>query len=238
MLSIVMCGRNDGYCGNFIRRIEQSLRSMPANVEVVFVEWNPPPDRPRLSTMFRGVNFISIMESPEGAYYADTPLRWGWELPDVGFFPEYRAKNAGIRRAKGDWILVTNPDIVLSPAMRERLKGEFDPACFYRANRHDLDLMGRVATIHEQENKPLHFNASGDFLLMACEAWFALRGYPEIPAGIHVDSLAVQHAHDFGLKQIVLPEPIYHQWHEPPPERVSFDWEKGMAWKNSERWGL
>jgi len=66
---------------------------------------------------------------------------------------------------------------------------------------------------------PAHTNASGDFLLMHRDAWFRLRGYPELETqgkSHHIDSLMVYQARLAGYRQIVIRQPacLYHQEHE------------------------
>lgn len=61
----------------------------------------------------------------------------------------------------------------------------------------------------------LHCNASGDFLMMAGEAWKSLRGFPEDTyISTHTDSLMVFKASSAGLEESVFQAPVYHQEHE------------------------
>ncbi|HMA04748.1 MAG TPA: hypothetical protein VKO45_02350, partial [Methanomicrobiales archaeon] len=62
----------------------------------------------------------------------------------------------------------------------------------------------------------LHYNACGDFTLMAKEDWDALRGYPELEMySLHIDSLFLMAASASGLRERVLDSPceIYHIEH-------------------------
>ncbi|MDD1661626.1 MAG: hypothetical protein LUQ49_04085 [Methanomicrobiales archaeon] len=71
-------------------------------------------------------------------------------------------------------------------------------------------------TLHKLVIPRLHYNACGDFTLMAREKWFALRGYPELPIfSLHIDSLLLMMAAYSGLKEKILPWPcaIYHMEH-------------------------
>ncbi|HYL37332.1 MAG TPA: hypothetical protein VEV17_15565 [Bryobacteraceae bacterium] len=59
----------------------------------------------------------------------------------------------------------------------------------------------------------LHTNACGDFLLMARQHWFDLRGYPEVDLfTMHLDSLLCYAAHHAGVAEQVLRAPmrVYH----------------------------
>lgn len=62
----------------------------------------------------------------------------------------------------------------------------------------------------------LHYNACGDFTLLAKEDWDALRGYPELEMySLHIDSLFLMAASHSGLPERVLHHPleIYHIEH-------------------------
>ena len=62
----------------------------------------------------------------------------------------------------------------------------------------------------------LHYNACGDFTLMAREEWDALRGYPELEMySLHIDSLLLMAASYSGLQEQVChsPQEIYHIEH-------------------------
>jgi len=51
------------------------------------------------------------------------------------------AKNVGIRRARGRYVLATNVDVILSDELMRSLRpGRLDPQCLYRADRHDVDI--------------------------------------------------------------------------------------------------
>src|ERR1700739_3357373 len=60
----------------------------------------------------------------------------------------------------------------------------------------------------------VHTNASGDFMLMSADSWRSLRGYPELTTHSYIDSYLVYVAATSGLKQVVLPDPIYHPEHD------------------------
>lgn len=70
--------------------------------------------------------------------------------------------------------------------------------------------------IHKLTIPPLHYNACGDFTLMAKEDWEALRGYPELEIfSLHIDSLFLMTAYFSGFRERVLkpPHEIYHIEH-------------------------
>ncbi|PSQ15955.1 hypothetical protein BRD00_13160 [Halobacteriales archaeon QS_8_69_26] len=56
-------------------------------------------------------------------------------------FFEYIAKNVGIRRASGEYVLAMNPDILLNEDLVEFLASEsLDPDSFYRTYRYDVEV--------------------------------------------------------------------------------------------------
>ena len=100
------------------------------------MEWNPPADRPRLAQALRwpqdpGPCTVRVIEvSPElHARY-----------PHGSALPLYQmiGKNAGIRRARGKFVLATNIDILFSAELVAFLAEQrLDPSRMYRIDRHD-----------------------------------------------------------------------------------------------------
>jgi hypothetical protein len=226
-LSIILIGRNDTYGGDFVGRLNRSLESiMPLGAEVIFVEWNPLGDRPRINTEIRhrGVRVITVYPEVHRS------------LPGHELFPvfEYRAKNVGIRRATGNLILCLNSDIILSEEMRQRLmNGPLDHNCFYRALRYDMDGERLVQVC----------DGPGDFVLMHANRWHQLRGYFDLVSYTHIDSLLFWNADKAGLNDVKLPIPIIHQEHDRSEHKVrtgihSSDMPKFIGMKNDENWGL
>src|SRR3984893_1923253 len=118
-ISLVVTARNDDHGGNLLGRMQifvsgwiaQSQRhNLPS--ELIIVEWNPPSDRPRLRDALRWpesfgpchVRFIEVSEEMHRRYTHSEGL------------PLYQmiAKNVGIRRARGQFILATNIDVLFS----------------------------------------------------------------------------------------------------------------------------
>jgi|SRR5580692_566377 hypothetical protein len=195
-LSIVTSGRNDLHAGDFIDRMNRSFETLPSDAEIIMVEWNPPEDRPALASMIRrnGVRVITVSRELHNQMH-------GHDL--LPFF-EYRAKNVGIRRAHGNWILSMNPDIILGQEMLERLGYDFDHHCCYVAPRHDIEG-GKLVRIT---------SGPGDFVLMHRDKWSDLRGYLDIVSYSHIDSLLLWNAESIGIPMVELPCPIFHQEHD------------------------
>jgi hypothetical protein len=230
-LSVVMAGRNDGYGGDFLGRMRRSTSIWQAlawnaglALEVIVVDWNGPEDRPSLESCLGvgGVRFIAVKT-----------------LMGVPRFPmlEYVAKNVGIKNARGEFVLATNPDIIPSPELVGWLsRYDLRERRFYRIDRRDTlqpkgESMGDFLRSCEENvfrvNKrlgrslfsfgSLHTNACGDFTLMSKKDWERLRGYPEVVGPPHyVDSFLLLVAQNSGLRQMILHPPmkIFHIEHD------------------------
>lgn len=144
-LSIVVASRNDDHGRNLLHRMQVFIDALLAlcykyrlNWELLVVEWNPPLDAKRLADeliwpTYRDAATVRFIEVPPGLHarlpYADRfPL------------PQFEAKNVGIRRARGQYILATNFDIVFSEELIANLSSEkLSPDCFYRVFRYDVE---------------------------------------------------------------------------------------------------
>jgi len=121
-LTIIMVLRNDNYGGRMDQRLKNWLEifSYEANavgfaedVEVLFVEWNPVAGEP-LEKLMKTVlppnkKFpLRIITVPKEIHNSIQNPR------NIQVF-EYMAKNVGMRRARGKFILCTNPDSLFNP---------------------------------------------------------------------------------------------------------------------------
>jgi hypothetical protein len=146
-LSFVVAARNDAYGGDFLHRMQVFVDVLLSlwdrhglDAELVIVEWNPPRDRPRLKdalvwpqSLKQGM--VRIIEVPSEVHHL---------LPHSDRMPmfEYIAKNVGIRRARGEYVLATNPDLVYSDELvRFLVSRQLSRDCFYRIDRYDVGEM-------------------------------------------------------------------------------------------------
>ncbi len=142
-LTFVVAARNDNYGGDFLYRMRVFLTALSAladreglDAELVVVEWNPPKARPRLREAFDWPRTdhlaVRIIEVPEEVHRT---------LPNSQKMPmfEFIAKNVGIRRAAGEYVLATNPDILFDKELIAYFAaGKLRPDSFYRVDRYDV----------------------------------------------------------------------------------------------------
>lgn len=143
-LSVVVAARNDDHGGDFLRRMQAFLNafinqmqrhSLPS--ELIIVEWNPPETRPPLIDALKWpphldpccVRFIEVPPDVHRRY------RYSAVLP----LYQMIAKNVGIRRARGQFILATNIDIIFSDELAGYLsRRELESRRMYRIDRYDV----------------------------------------------------------------------------------------------------
>jgi len=143
-LSVVATSRNDDHGGNLLARMQWFVDGLAEQAaryrvptELVLVEWNPPADRPPLAEAMRwpadGVMTTRVVTVPKAVHD---------EVPHADTLPLFQmiAKNVGIRRAAGEFVLATNIDILFSDALFEYLAGPLASGILYRADRHDIDF--------------------------------------------------------------------------------------------------
>ncbi len=146
-VSFVIAGRNDDYGGDFNDRLSNSVNQLsfwaekfqlPA--EYVVVNYNPIAEKPSLEKAIRwpqnrkslAIRIITV--SNETHRQNENPQSRKL-LP----FYEYLAKNAGIRRAKGEFICAANPDVIFHPGIIEWMKKkQLQKNSYYRTDRCDF----------------------------------------------------------------------------------------------------
>lgn len=270
-LSIVTCVRRVQDDPTWIHRLclyVQNLisysQSYDLKAELIIVDWNPFPSSERIAEVLTWIPNpssleIKVIEVPGEVH---TQIQ---NSDQINFY-QYIGVNVGIRRAIGQFVLITSIDLLFSESIVEFLAAKnLDPQSYYRANRYDVQLkilsptlslaeqiqcceeniirihtidgtkeiqasddrsrevsitkaLDDANTVLKSQNQKPHTTASGDFMLMAREAWISLKGYPEIPKSqLYIDGLIVYMASVSGLQQVVLPDPsmrVYHLDHQ------------------------
>lgn len=162
-ISIVITSRNDDHGGGLIYRMRlmidclaQLSKKYGLEVELIVVEWNPPQNKPPLKDAID----VTTLSLPHTVRFIVVPPHVHSRFPESDRFPvlQYIAKNVGIRRARGNYIISTNADIVFSDSFFAHLKSErFNEDAFYRAYRYDVvsvpfdaTLEGRMEFCHKE----------------------------------------------------------------------------------------
>jgi hypothetical protein len=193
--------------------------------EVVFVEWNPIERRPYLADLLAhafpagaGNALTRVVVAPE--YHAAMA-----QNPRIGYL-EYVAKNVGIRRARGSFVLVTNTDVLLGRhAVDAIAAGALAPGTVYRAARYDIQLgvdQGHLGwdALENPANHvrrprlrpPLFAGGSGDFILADRTTFHELRGFNEVyrVARAGIDHNFLVKAWGAGVRIADIGGPVYH----------------------------
>ena len=156
-LSVVVTARNDDHGGNLLRRMQTFVNALLAQakrhevpIELVVVDWNPPPGKPPLIDALQWPADLG----PAEVRFIDVPTELHAAYRHAAALPLYQmiAKNVGIRRSRGQFILVTNIDVVFSHELfqffaQRRLR----PGRMYRVDRYDaMEEVPVDASIDEQ----------------------------------------------------------------------------------------
>lgn len=236
-VSIVVTGRNDGYGGNFVRRFiatlqfnyrELASRGIPH--EVVLVEWAPIAGAPLLADLIEEQCPPPVVATVH-AVIVHPAYHQAMTLNPRLVYQEFLAKNVGVRRARGEYVITSNSDVIFGRHIIQRLeRRELEPAVIYRAPRWDLlatlDLERLDwACLEDPANlarrakrlRPPHFRgATGDFIALDRGSFCRLRGFNEVyrAARIGIDNNFVVHALSSGVGIVDIGGPVYHIDHE------------------------
>jgi hypothetical protein len=272
-LSIVVTGRNDDFGGDFNGRFFRSLRfnhdrltEAGISHEFILVEWRPIQNAPYLSTLLTAA-FPDLDAAQLRCFIVAPAYHDALSLNPRLQFQEFIAKNVGIRRARGSFLLTTNTDIFLSRGVIARLASRsLECGILYRATRYDLKSHSDVtrldwAMLEDDRNydavnvirPPLFTNASGDFLLLDQDSYHRLGGFNEVyrVAKIHIDGNFCLKAFASHVPLLDIGHPVYHvgrgtfhaqagQYRNRPAEAPWGDrrWKSDVIYLNGPEWGL
>jgi hypothetical protein len=142
-LSVVSVTRNDdhginmrGRTQHFVTGFIEQCRRHQLNAELILVEWNPPADRPPLEDTLEwpddfGPAQVRIIRVP-----ADVHAQFA-HSESLPLF-QMIGKNVGIRRARGQFVLATNVDILFDDALVRYVRGQLKPGTMLRIDRYDV----------------------------------------------------------------------------------------------------
>ncbi|MGB0369542.1 MAG: hypothetical protein ACPGD8_09060, partial [Flavobacteriales bacterium] len=143
LLSLVAVGRNDDYGGDFKQRLQnyvnwsiELLTRYEISSEFIFVNYNPIDGEPieKFIVWPESNSFVKIrvITVPKDEHVRTVSTNGVKDVPVL----EYVAKNVGIRRAKGKFVLSMNPDILLDEGIVKRFN-QLSAEHYYRSNRVD-----------------------------------------------------------------------------------------------------
>jgi len=231
MISITWVSRNDNHGNHLLLRIQaavdalQFYRDTGLDIELIFVEWNPPGKNPHLYDVIEFDNNF-----PVRWYIVPNHIHKSLPNSDILDIYPHIGANVGMRRARGDWLLTTTHDCILSSRLALELRYLHNDTLFYRVPREDAesglpDEMSTIERIHYMDGhltgrrtvwkKGIFTRSCGDFILCHKDVWRDLRGYPEWAMnGIWLDGLFLSRLIAHGIAQHVYPYPIYHMEHD------------------------
>ena len=150
-LSIVAASRNDNHGDKldertnlFIKSLAENCKKYKIKSELILIEWNQIPNTKTLSDR---LNLIS--NEYLNSKILPVNKKHHLKLPnsDRLHFFQMIAKNVGIRKASGKFILVTNIDVLINQKLYEFIsKKKLQEKTFYRCDRHcvDYDYSGNI----------------------------------------------------------------------------------------------
>lgn len=144
-LSVVAASRNDDHGGDpltrtqiFINTFARQCEQYRLPAEIILVDWNPVPDRAGLAGVLQLPPEVTFCTARVITVPSD--LHRLFRYADRMTFYQMIAKNVGIRRALGEFILATNIDIIFSDELiRFLAKRQLDRRKMYRADRYDIE---------------------------------------------------------------------------------------------------
>ena len=143
-LSVVAASRNDNHGGDplvrtqiFINNFARQCEKYRLPAEIIIVDWNPVPNR---------LGLAAVLSLPSDALYCKArviavpaELHYRLKYSDKLPFFQMIAKNVGIRRARGNFILASNIDIIFSDELIQFIARQtLDPKKLYRVDRYDI----------------------------------------------------------------------------------------------------
>jgi len=247
MISIIIVGRNDNYGGDFEARLfatatynlgELDRRGIDA--ELVFVEWNPLSDRPLLSPKVAAAFPQARCVVVDGAVHRLISMN-----RHVKVF-EYHAKNVGAKRARSDWLLLTNPDNFFGRDVFDFLQeGAFDTDGFYRAGWIEIDDASDIdradlVDVHTTDRRP-YCRSSGDFFFCSKSLFERIGGFREdlTFTNTHKDSILCHAFYDVtrSVRKIGTTYHLRHARDGAAKRRLQYDWKK-VDRRPQDRYGL
>ncbi|MGI0073093.1 MAG: hypothetical protein ACREA3_04720 [Nitrosotalea sp.] len=151
-ISFVTVARNDDHGGNFFGRMLVFIEMLLVQVEkyglraeLIIVDWNPPPDRIKLyQAIPSSSNYFSdlVKKSPCKIRIIEVPPELHQRFKHSDKLPLFQmiGKNVGIKRARGQFVVATNIDVLFTEELIKLISSKsLKSNYFYRIDRYDVD---------------------------------------------------------------------------------------------------
>ena len=275
-LSIIYCARDDRYGDDYncrklrtnpefakkfvlkynnVQRIKFTLEEnikilnkyFENNYEIVFIDWSPINEQylyknEELKTIFKDTHIKNIIV-PNNIVKENhlNPKR----------FYEYFSKNIGIRHSQGEFILIGNPDGILTEELIKNIKYtiENNKSKFYGRCYSRLDCDHELKTIAEGLSFPkngviydeiMGGPASGDFLLSKKSIFLEMTGFHEFICNGNqtmLDGKIVCKLYNNNIKPVLINGSLLHLDHN-KHDRSGFPNNWTADYKNNNNWGF
>ncbi len=254
-LSIVVVGRNDNYGGDFSLRLKTTFDwnlSLFPNAELIYVEWNPIKENES--------DCHWITEAYPNAKCFIVPNEIHKTLITTKNFPilEYFAKNVGIRKASGDWIILVNADVLIGP---DFIQDKVNSDTVYGTHYNNIQWNNKPIQkeyLEDKKNILRFFPANsklesvvGNLIMTHKKNWLKMTGYDETLSDVRngVDTNGLKQL----LHQSLRTMAIGNHYHLDHPESVSnganathgdqsrineISAGSNIPYKNPDNWGL
>lgn len=253
-LSMVVVGRNDNYGGDFSARLQTTIDwnyNQVPGCELIYVEWNPMPDRPS------DTEWISQRYPNSKCFIVPTSIHQAYCTSPKMPVMEYFAKNLGIREASNEWVMCVNADVFLGPDTLEKishLNKEYVYGTHYKniewhGEPITLDLIKDESRLKNQFSTDRLEAVAGNFVLTHKDNWAKSTGYDETLTDVRlgVDKNGLKQLFYHGVKPMVIGT-HYHLDHAESAIKGSNNQTHGnqlkiknalnIPYKNSNNWGL
>jgi hypothetical protein len=178
-ITVVVAARNDHRGGNTLGRLGDFLAAWVGHAkrfhlpsEIIIVEWNPPIDHPTLMESLQWPND----PNPCQIRFIQVPREIHQRYPNPHAVPLHQmlAKNAGIRRSRGEFVLATNIDTVFSAELMQFLaERRLERQTLYRIDRRSVS--GEIP-IAATADELLAFCQDNTVRLLSAEGTFEVAG--------------------------------------------------------------
>jgi hypothetical protein len=166
-ISAVIVSRNDNYGGHLNERATYCFNSaIDAYDEVIYIDWNSPTHSLlydiKDNIKFKG-NFKHFVITSEVAHYLTNNDPYAQKCCEV------LARNIGLRRATGDWLISTNIDIIHPKRDElEKVLNNLDSNTFYTISRRHTDW-DMIKEFHNGEIIFDQWESLRDYLILTSE---------------------------------------------------------------------